>query len=75
MITLHQFGIRLTAILDDLTEAAFAALAWIEEDERQPAGGPAPAAGGAPRKSALRQPKAKSGRPPQWSGSPARWVM
>jgi hypothetical protein len=76
MITLQQFGIRLTALLDDLTEAAFAALAWIEEDDRQPAGGLAQAGVRALRKSAPRpHSKSKTRRQPQWSGSPARWMM
>ena len=33
MISLQKIGIKLTQILDDITEAAFAALAWIEEGE------------------------------------------
>jgi hypothetical protein len=74
MITLQQFGIRLTALLDDLTEAAFAALAWIEEDDRQPAVGGDQATVRALRKPAPRR-LPKSRRQPQWSGAPARWMM
>lgn len=33
MISLNKIGIKLTEILDDITEAAFAALAWIEEGD------------------------------------------
>jgi len=33
MISLQKIGTKLTAILDDITAAAFAALAWIEEGD------------------------------------------
>jgi hypothetical protein len=76
MSTLNKIGTKLTEILDDITEAAFAALAWIEEGDNFQKLAVGGSRGGSRRMAKSRVPARASVKPQSAQVASAhRWMM